>query len=199
MLQGDLLQLRTVRERDLDDLYAKLSNLEYRGSFFPLGIQSESTFRRKFQEHGFWQKEEGMLLMTDADDEVVGEIEFYPIMDYLVGYELSYLLFGAGHSGKGYTTEAVKLMTAYLFANKRINRVQLAIHPGNEASRHVAQKSGYTLEGPDARLLVPSGHVPGSRDLVRPEGRTPRFMTDRPPGPVGRGCVNRLPTLEAIR
>jgi ribosomal-protein-alanine N-acetyltransferase len=147
MLRGNLLQLRTVQERDLDDLHFKLSNLEYRGSFFPLGVQSESTFRRKFQEHGFWQKEEGMLLMIDASDEVVGEIEFYPIMHYLVGYELSYLLFGSDHSGRGYTTEAVKLMTGYLFANRRINRVQLAIHPENGASRRVAQKAGYTLEG----------------------------------------------------
>ena len=147
MLQGKLVRLRTVREGDLDDLYSKLSDLEYRGSFFPLGIQSEPTFRQKFREDGLWGKEEGMLLMVDADHEIVGEIEFYPIVHYLVGYELSYLLFGAGHSGKGYTTEAVKLMTAYLFANKRINRVQLAIHPKNEASRRVAQKSGYTLEG----------------------------------------------------
>jgi RimJ/RimL family protein N-acetyltransferase len=146
MLRGELLQLRTVRERDLDDLYAKLSNLQYRGSFFPLGVQSASSFRRSFQEHGFWQKEEGMLLMTDAKDEVVGEIEFYPIMHYLVGYELSYLLFGSDHSGKGYTTEAVSLMTGYLFANKRVNRVQLAIHPENAASRRVAEKAGYTLE-----------------------------------------------------
>lgn len=38
-------------------------------------------------------------------------------------------------------------MTAYLFSNKRINRVQLAIHPENEASRRVAQKAGYALEG----------------------------------------------------
>lgn len=79
--------------------------------------------------------------------EVVGEIEFYPITDYLTGCELSYLIFGPDHGGKGYATEAVGLLTAYLFARLRIDCVQLNIHPDNEASRRVGEKAGYTLEG----------------------------------------------------
>jgi len=146
MLQGTSLHLRTVRESDLDALHANLSNLEDRGSYFPLGLQSETVFRRKFEEDGFWGRDEGMLLMIAPDNTVVGEIEFYPITHYLTGYELSYLVFGPDHHGRGYATEAVKLMTEYLFARLRIERVQLAIHPENEASRRVAQKAGYTLE-----------------------------------------------------
>lgn len=146
MLQGTGLHLRTVRESDLDDLHANLSNLEHRGSFFPLGLQSEPVFRRKFEEDGFWGQDEGMLLMVDPAGRVVGEIEFFPIIHYLTGYELSYLVFGPDHAGRGFATEAVGLMTAYLFARLRIERVQLAIHPENEASRRVAQKAGYTLE-----------------------------------------------------
>lgn len=146
MLQGTGLHLRTVRESDLDDLHANLINLEHRGSFFPLGLQSEPVFRRKFEEDGFWGQDEGMLVMVDPAGRVVGEIEFYPITHYLTGYELSYLVFGPDQAGRGFATEAVRLMTAYLFARLRIERVQLAIHPENEASRRVAQKAGYTLE-----------------------------------------------------
>jgi ribosomal-protein-alanine N-acetyltransferase len=147
MLQGNVVRLRTIRERDLEELYSKMNDLDYRGSFFPLGLQAEPVFRRRFEESGFWGRDEGMLLMTDPNDEVVGEIEFYPLVDYLTGCELSYLVFGPDHWGKGYATEAVSLMTAYLFARLRIDRVQLAIHPENEASRRVATKAGYTLEG----------------------------------------------------
>jgi [ribosomal protein S5]-alanine N-acetyltransferase len=147
MLRGDRLYLRTVRERDLDTLHAKLNTLEYRGFYFPLGLQAEPVFRRKFEEDGFWGKDEGMLLMVDLSDDVVGEIEFYPITHYLTGYELSYLVFGPDHRGKGYATAAVGLLTAYLFARLRIDRVQLNIHPDNEASRRVAEKAGFTLEG----------------------------------------------------
>jgi [ribosomal protein S5]-alanine N-acetyltransferase len=147
MLRGERVHLRTVRERDLDDLYTNLNTLEYRGSYFPLGLQGEPTFRKAFDDNGFWAEGEGMLLMTDPDDNVVGEIEFFPITNYLTGYELSYLLFGTEHAGKGYTTEAVQLLTAYLFARLRIERLQLNIHPDNAASRRVAEKAGYTLEG----------------------------------------------------
>ena len=147
MLRGDHIRLRPVQERDLEDLYSMMNNLEYRGAFFPLGLHSEPKFRREFDEHGYWGKDEGMLLVVDPDDEIVGEIEFFPITHYLVGFELSYLIFGEEHAGKGYATEAVQLLTEYLFARLRTNRLQLNIHPDNEPSRRVATKAGYTLEG----------------------------------------------------
>jgi len=136
-----------MQERDLDVFYSKFNNLEYRGAFFPIGLQSEAKFRRDFAANGFWDRDEGMLLIVTPDDEIVGEIEFFPITNYLVGYELSYLLFGHQHAGKGFATDAVRLLTQYLFARLRINRLQLNIHPNNEPSRRVATKAGYTLEG----------------------------------------------------
>jgi ribosomal-protein-alanine N-acetyltransferase len=147
MLKSDSIRLRPMQERDLESFYSKFNNLDYRGSFFPIGLQSESKFKREFGESGFWDKDEGMLLIVTPDDEIVGEIEFFPITNYLVGYELSYLIFGDEHSGKGYATDAVRLLTRYLFARLRTNRLQLNIHPDNEASRRVATKSGYTFEG----------------------------------------------------
>ena len=147
MLRGERIRLRPVQEKDLETLYPSMNNLDYRGAFFPLGLHSEPKFRREFDEHGFWSKDEGMLLLVDPDDEAVGEIEFFPISHYLVGYELSYLIFGEEHAGKGFATEAVQLLTEYLFARLRINRLQLNIHPDNEPSRRVATKAGYTLEG----------------------------------------------------
>lgn len=147
MLRGDLLRLRPVQAADLDTLYSRLNILEHRGSYFPLGLYSEPKFRSDFDKDGFWTTDEGMLLMIDANDELVGEIEFFPVTYYLVGYELSYLIFGEEHSGKGYGTEAVELLTEYLFARLRMNRLQLNIHPNNEPSRRVAAKAGYVFEG----------------------------------------------------
>lgn len=147
MLRSDSIHLRPVQRRDLEVLYPLLNDLEHRGAFFPLGVQSEVKFHQDFQEDGFWKKDEGMLLIVTPDDEIVGEIEFFPITAYLVGYELSYLIFGREHSGKGFASGAVRLLTEYLFARLRINRLQLNIHPDNEASRRVATKAGYTFEG----------------------------------------------------
>ena len=44
-------------------------------------------------------------------------------------------------------TEAVQLLTDYLFATKNVNRIHLVIVPENAASRRIAEKCGFTLEG----------------------------------------------------
>lgn len=147
VLRGDAIVLRLVREGDLGALYELMSNLETRGDYFPLGLTSEPRLDAGFAKNGFWDEEEGMLLMVDDDDQIVGEIEYFPVTHYLQGYEISYQLFGTDHAGKGYTTEAVNLLVRYLFGRKRVNRMQLNIHPGNIASKRVAEKCGFTFEG----------------------------------------------------
>jgi RimJ/RimL family protein N-acetyltransferase len=44
-------------------------------------------------------------------------------------------------------TEAVSLLVTYLFLTKKINRLQIVVPPLNAASRRVAEKCGFKLEG----------------------------------------------------
>lgn len=147
MLRGTSIDLRLIRESDLAMLYERFAEIATRGAYFPTGLMSEPSLRAAHATNGFWTEDQGMLVIVDRDDEVVGEIEFYRITHYLQGYELSYQLFGADHAGKGYTTEAVALIVDYLFGRNRVNRIQLNIHPQNLASKKVAEKCGFTLEG----------------------------------------------------
>jgi [ribosomal protein S5]-alanine N-acetyltransferase len=147
MLSGQRIVLRPVRETDLDALYEAHTNIANRGRFYPLGVQSEPAFKREFAEHGFWQREEGMLLITTPDGELAGHIEFFKPVEYWDAFELSYQLYADGYAGRGYTTEAVQLLVDYLFATKKQNRIQLVIVAANAASRRVAEKCGFALEG----------------------------------------------------
>jgi RimJ/RimL family protein N-acetyltransferase len=147
MLHGKLITLRPVRDADLDALYEAHTNIASRGAFFPLGVQSEPAFRREFAESGFWQKEEGTLLIVTNDGELAGHIEFFRPVNYWDAFELSYQLYDDRFSGRGLVTEAVQLLTDYLFANKKMGRIQLVIVPGNAASRRIAEKCGFQLEG----------------------------------------------------
>lgn len=147
MLKGKTIQLRTVREPDLEALYAWHIDLANRGDFFPLGFSSEIEFRRHFQEHGFWKQDEGLLLIIDRAGQVVGHIEFFKTVKYLDELELSYQIYEQAERGKGYTTEAVNLLVRYLFGRLKTNRIRLIIHPENRASRRVAEKCGFTCEG----------------------------------------------------
>ena len=147
MLRGDRVELSLIRERDLDACWEAQASIANRGAFFPLGVMSESAFRKAFAETGFWEREEGTLLIRNHDGEMVGHIEFFKPVSYWDAFELSYLLYDSRHAGHGYVTEAVQLLVDYLFGAKKQHRIHLVIVPGNAASRRVAEKCGFTLEG----------------------------------------------------
>ncbi|HEY7464882.1 MAG TPA: hypothetical protein VH987_10700, partial [Candidatus Limnocylindria bacterium] len=74
MLHGQLVTLRPIRSTDMDELYAAHTNIANRGAFFPLGVASETKFRAEFAEHGYWEREEGMLVIVSAEGEIAGHI-----------------------------------------------------------------------------------------------------------------------------
>ena len=155
-----------VRERDLVALYEFETDLDSRGSYFPLGVRSQTALRAEFDRNGLWDRDEGLLLITTPDDEIVGEIEFFPITHYLVGYEISYQLFDDRHAGRGYTSEAVKLLVDYLFGLKR-DQPAATEHPSRQPG--IQTRRGEVrlhLRRCHARRLVPPRHLPGPGDLV---------------------------------
>jgi RimJ/RimL family protein N-acetyltransferase len=147
MLKGTSVTLRPIRETDLDALFGFHLDIANRGDFFPRGVLSQPSFNKGFQDTGFWSKDEGMLVIVNGGDEIIGHIEFFKTVDYLAEYELSYILYAPEHRGKGAVTEAVNLLVRYLFETKPINRIRLVIHPDNAASRRLAEKCRFRHEG----------------------------------------------------
>jgi RimJ/RimL family protein N-acetyltransferase len=147
MLKGQSILLRPVRDSDLDQLYTYHTDIDNRGDFFPRGVLAQPTFRKSFQETGFWSKEEGMLVIVSSQDEILGHIEFFKTVNYLDEFELSYQVYAPEHRGQGVATEAVNLLVRYLFESKQVNRIRLVIHPDNIASRRLAEKCGFRHEG----------------------------------------------------
>src|SRR5690606_3345583 len=128
-------------------LYDAHTNIRNRGAYFPLGVMSQTAFRGEFAEHGFWQKTEGMLLIEAPTGEIAGHIEFFRPIPYGDAFEPSYQLYGEECAGRGLATEAVQLLVDYLFSTKKEHRIQLVIVPENTASRRIAEKCGFVLEG----------------------------------------------------
>jgi len=50
-------------------------------------------------------------------------------------------------ASRGYTTRAVKLLTKFGFDGLKLHRIEINLRPENEASKKVAVKAGYVLEG----------------------------------------------------
>ena len=147
MLSGQSVRLRPVLEADLDVLYDAHTNLRNRGAYFPLGVTSQPGFRKEFGEHGYWQKTEGMLVIESPEAEIAGHIEFFHPVSYWDAFELSYQLYADQYAGRGFVTEAVRLLVDYLFGTKKEHRIHLVIVGENAASRRIAEKCGFMLEG----------------------------------------------------
>jgi RimJ/RimL family protein N-acetyltransferase len=51
------------------------------------------------------------------------------------------------HRGRGYTAEALEILTAWVFAELGLRRVELVVDPANTGSRRVAERAGFFAEG----------------------------------------------------
>jgi len=127
-LRGDLISLRLVRSADIAGLIELLNDLGTRGALGHF-LKSETDIRGRFERDGYWSDDSGVLLMIDAAGDIVGWTGFIPVTYYFYGYEISYQVFGEQYSGKGYATEALALLTEYLFST-RLHEQELGCVPG---------------------------------------------------------------------
>ncbi|MCG8569290.1 MAG: GNAT family N-acetyltransferase [Spirochaetes bacterium] len=147
MIKGNKLILRTIKESDVKELHELSNDISARGDFFPVGLSSEIGFQNLYKENGFWGDNMGAMVICNMNQEIVGEIAYFKGVRYDTGYEIGYRIFKDEDKGKGYCTEALKLMTAYLFELKNIQRLEVCFDKGNIGSLKVAEKCGYKYEG----------------------------------------------------
>jgi len=160
MIIGNKISLRLVTENDLQNLYNLISNLNNRGRYFPQTLMSEVDFKKKFYDTGFWTEDFGRLLIVDKQNRIIGSIYYFKIAIYSDALEIGYILFDEHSRGKGYTTEALIMLTNYLFSTKSIGRIQLRVSLDNEASKKVAIKAGFQFDGVRKAVLFLDGkHV----------------------------------------
>jgi RimJ/RimL family protein N-acetyltransferase len=147
MLEGPNVILRLFTEDDLDEFLKLENTYAEMGEFTPVDLRSPTAFRRHLSETGGWDDKLGRMLITDKNHRILGHIMFVKEPSFQSGYEVGFVVFRREDRGKGYTTEALRIFSAYLFELKPIPRLQLGTHADNMAARRVAEKCGYKLEG----------------------------------------------------
>lgn len=148
MLKGEVVTIRPIEERDLETIYHLQLDVEARGPWFPRGVESLRGLQKDYQEHGFWGEKFGSVLIVDnATDKIIGQMFYFQTVDYMSELEIGYIVYDTGSRKRGATTEALRLLTDYLFDIRPVNRIRLVIATENKASRRVAEKNGYIHEG----------------------------------------------------
>ena len=149
MLEGEKINIRPLRRGDLEWFADWNNDSEYKGPYEPLEENTLEEIEKWFDS----EKTTESWVITDKQGNPVGQIITGPQGDY---YWLGYILH-PDYRGRGYTTEAVKLLVTHLFRTKDIVRVQAECSPENKASVRVLEKAGFTYEGLKRKAVFVQG------------------------------------------
>jgi RimJ/RimL family protein N-acetyltransferase len=147
-LQGRRVTLRPFRDEDFDVLWRE--ERRDRGEFFeplPDTREQRERLRSILSGSGIWTRTQ-LRLAIEGDGSLAGDIQARRDEDAMPPgvFELGLGLF-AGVRGKGLGTEALGLMTSYLFDDEQAHRVQLSTDVDNAPMRRVAERTGFLCEG----------------------------------------------------
>lgn len=149
-LQGDRVRVRPFREAEFDPLWAQ--ETVDRGGFDAPRPADDPRAREKVRalvtDSGTWRDDRFLDLAIEADGDLVGGVQARRDAEMSPPglFELGIGLFPAAR-GQGYGTEAIALLTRYLFEDEQAWRVQLGTDVDNVAMRRVAEKAGFRMEG----------------------------------------------------
>ncbi|MEG1329217.1 putative ribosomal N-acetyltransferase YdaF [compost metagenome] len=170
MLKGTLCTVRHVQAADLNNYIALVNDLPSRGEFFSMQFKSPEVIRREFMQTGLVTEDSELFLIEDQHQHIIGTITHFKSRTP-ASREIGYRLFDPQRGGRGYTSEATRLLVDYLFHAYTYHRLELLMDPQNTASERIAQKNGFTQEGLMRQAFFINGSMRDVKmySLLRPE------------------------------
>jgi RimJ/RimL family protein N-acetyltransferase len=144
LLEGKSVNLRALEKEDLPLFVEWLNTPEVLGEYNPLRQVSRTEVEK--------DSEKGKTVFSDfviekKDGSKIGFISHFEVVHPAGKHlEIGYSLVPS-ERGKGYGTEAVKIMVDYLFLSKDVVRVQACTDARNIASQKTLEKAGFKREG----------------------------------------------------
>jgi [ribosomal protein S5]-alanine N-acetyltransferase len=172
LLEGKSVNLRVIEKEDLPLLADWSNDPEYLGEYVWLPQQSRTEWAKKYDDH---TPDTKWFFIEKKDGTKIGTMFHWPIGNLL---EIGYVLI-PNERGKGYCTEAVKIVLDYLFLSKNIVRIQAHTDARNMASQKVLQNVGFKKEGTIRKSVFARGEW---RDrylysILREEWKEPKTLT----------------------
>jgi [ribosomal protein S5]-alanine N-acetyltransferase len=171
MIRGSKITLRHVVEADLPLLIRLATDRAMGGEFASMAMSSPHSVRKRFADDGYSSDAFERLMICDEQGAVIGDVSHFSERTYSDSREIGWFVYDAAKRGKGYATEAADLLVKYLFESRPVQRIACTVAPENVASRRVAEKCGFSLEGRNRRLLFVRGDYMDADQfsIVRPE------------------------------
>jgi RimJ/RimL family protein N-acetyltransferase len=144
---GEQLALRPVAEEDLTVLERLISDPESTGEFAWFGWRDTSRYRRGWAENRLLG-EDGGVLMVRRGEERLGFVTWNRRQRTPASSCLSMgIAMLPGVRGRGYGTEAHRLLARYLFAHTTVHRIEADTEVDNIAEQKALERAGFSREG----------------------------------------------------
>ena len=173
MLEGKTVNLRIVEKEDLPLLSEWFNSPDFTGIYNPLVAQkSKRDIEKDYEKLG---SEKAWFLITKKDETRIGYMGMGLVGPY---WEIGYVLI-PNERGKGYCTEAVQIVSDYLFMSKDIVRIQATTHMENVASQKILEKAGFQREGRIRKGMFAWGSWVDLYlySILREEWKEPKILT----------------------
>lgn len=140
------VRLRPVAETDLPDLERRWAQDPDTVGEHNWGGWTDARWTREWQETRLLGDKP--VLLVEVDGTVVGFVDWQKVQTGNRGvhcFEFGIVLW-PGQRGKGYGTQAQRLLARYLFAHSPVNRIQAWTEAGNIAEQRSLEKAGFARE-----------------------------------------------------
>ncbi|MEO3778141.1 GNAT family N-acetyltransferase [Micromonospora sp. B11E3] len=155
-VRGAELRLRPMEERDLDAIVRTCRDphtIAWTTVPAPYERAHAEGFKRDFAEAAWARGTGAYFAIADADDRYVGSVDLRISAGDPAQGSVGFMT--APHArGRGYMPAATAALAAWGFTTLGLARVEWRAVVGNTASRRVAEKVGFTLEGVARGALV---------------------------------------------
>ncbi|MGF9966937.1 GNAT family N-acetyltransferase [Bacillus rhizoplanae] len=146
-----------IRPFTLEDVKARLKLQTENRNFFEMysmaregnyyTVEGQRKLIEKYDEKFKKDQEYNFGIFTTADKKLIGTINLFQVIrgslqSAFIGYFID-----KENNGKGYATEAVKLIKEFAFTNLNLHRIEAGVMPHNLGSIRVLEKSGFHKEG----------------------------------------------------
>ena len=171
------MKLRVVEKEDLP-LYTEWSNSpEFQGEYFFPTQRSRTETEKTMSEPSPYEWKDFVIAKKDGTK--IGIINSYYVLHPMGKVlEIGFALI-PNERGKGYCTEAAKIMVDYLFLTKEAPCIQTSTDVKNIASQKVLEKVGFKKEGTMRKRFYSRGKWQDVIlfSILREEWKEPKILT----------------------
>ena len=143
----DQVALRPVGEDDLPMLEEFTQDPETKGEFQWFGWHDLRRWRRAWEENGLIGPDGGTLMVVRGEERLGAVVwHRHQTTPAAYGWDIGISMFPQAR-GRGYGTEAHRLLVRYLFAHTTVHRIEAVTDTDNIAEQKALEKAEFTREG----------------------------------------------------